>query len=506
MKHATQAILTSLAIASLALGCGSMPVGKKNASESRSGGTSGSSSSRPTLNMSGAVALAIKGTSTSLNLATEPNVVASNNLMKVASDGSLSPAFTDYNPDIQVSKVWIVKNHVFLLFTKSFAMIPGEDKTSADTCWDGSATAATPQHCPTMPKCLLGYADVSDGVVKCVSPGLTQLADFSGGNSAIQFDDAGNLFYAGSVNQTTTNGSIIAYNKFKPSGIDKWDASTQTLKTITPFFQSQDASTVGLGFIVFNNGDVWQSGSITYASGQTVKSSASFDWAAKFPDGNTYGSLAVGGDAGRLLCQPMTALCNASIVKIDAGYNTTTVYKGLGGRYPMTSSSGKVMALNYRGGKPSVYKVFPEYKEYDLSVISKTIANATGNGNDILHANVDNIVVVAGTDTSGSYHLTSFDIDSEKETDLLPHNQIEIHSMASTATSIIFSGTTQGAGLDDGATGAVMGKIDLKTGQVSLKQGATTVTQIQTVQVIQSPRAAPAPAPAPIPAPAPTSK
>jgi hypothetical protein len=462
MKHATQAMLTMMITAASLVGCGKLEKAATS-KDVRDANGSGGAATKPTLNLSGAIALAVKGAGSSLALASEPDVVSSTNLMKVSSDGSLSSAFTSYNPNIHVSKVWIVKNHVFLLFKDSIPMIPGEDKTTVDTCWDGSPTVTPPQ-CPTMPTCLLGYADVSDGVVKCVNPGLTYLTEFRSGKSSVQFDDAGNLFYAGTVNKTTANGAIIAYNVHRKAGIDRWDASTKAITT-----NSNPSSD---GFIVFSNGDTWQTdgtnaGSITSASGKTVKSLSGFGWAMKFPDGNTYASSGAG------------------LVKLDADYNYTLVKSGQVGGYPSLSASGKVLTISNadsKFGKVSVYKVFPEYKAFDLSVINKAIPTAIGNGTDILQAYAGNSLIVAGTDSSGNYHLTSFDVESEKETDLLPNNQVHILSMASTATSVVFSGEVVGASLDDGATGNVMGQVDLKTGQVSLKSGATTVTQVQTIK------------------------
>ena len=350
MKHATQAMLTMMITAASLVGCGSMPASKKSSVR----GSDASGDYHPfVLNLAGAVGLAVAPSKASLALANSSGSFAptaeekSNSLLKIAEDGTLSSAYgtplgveknraTQEWVTPQVSQVWSNKNLIVLKLAKAIPLVsPEKDQTAYDektgiyTCWNGVVSAEGPGACIAPPSCLLGYADKTDGIVRCVDSALTSFivnVDIPLINP-IQFDSAGNIYFGGSFGH---DGKIKMFN-----------IATYELKIISKYVGIFNVNAAG-DLRVIGNG-----------------------WITNFPDGKTYmGTL----DA---------------VYKLDG--DTKTKYCDCVSNQVYTTSSGKVVAL----GLDKVTQLFPNVTE----LASLSIAQATGGNNPLVALSGSTIVI-----------------------------------------------------------------------------------------------------------------
>jgi len=444
MKHATQAMLTMMITAASLVGCGSMPASKKSSVR----GSDASGDYHPfVLNLAGAVGLAVAPSKASLALANSSGSFAptaeekSNSLLKIAEDGTLSSAYgtplgveknraTQEWVTPQVSQVWSNKNLIVLKLAKAIPLVsPEKDQTAYDektgiyTCWNGVVSAEGPGACIAPPSCLLGYADKTDGIVRCVDSALTS---FDGNGQPIlnpvQFDNAGNIYFGGSFG---LDGKLKMF-----------DISTHQLTTVT-------TAQLG-GFNVNASGDMWFKyvfGLGVYykpANGKVTKISGlnGFAWVTNFPDGKTYmGSL-------------------DTVSKLDG--TTTTKYCDCAGGQVYTTSSGKVVEI----GLDKVTQIYPTVTP--LAPISM-VTGAVGNSRLVAHSG--STIVLAGQDSGSNYKLQSYNVDTQKQVDLIPDNSIQVRSLGIKGNTVYFSGTKGGLGLDD--ISAVSGKINLDTKELT---------------------------------------
>ena len=450
MKHATQAILT-LTIASLALGCGKLEKSATSKDVRDANNTASNDPEKPidagqisapgsiAIDLQGAVALALTAPSAALNLADEPQ----SNLQRINADGTMSSAFSKFNPGAVVEKLYVQNNYTFLAFKKGINLLPdgvkiqsGYDKaTKIQTCWDG-AKVALGTLCTAIPTCVLVYADNSNGILKCVDYDIFSMY----GANPIQFDKNGTLYYR-AAGKNDIGGLLRKLDQGKMTPIATGEIGD---------FAISDA-----GDVAYRVGA--NSLHVSSSSGEVKKLPLAMGQPVTFPDGNIYVMRDAEGDLSKY--NP------AGLEKIPSpdGFfaETRTGFK-VGEKY---------FALGCQKGctKHALIQFYPTRQVFPLkNMVYPSGTMQKVGGGELVHIAQDGglvvIPVMDGNKADGYVEkLLLYNLDTNTEKNILPSG-ISITAVAVDAKRNVvhFAGKADGLGLTD-AVGEVTGSIDLNT-------------------------------------------
>lgn len=441
----------------LLVGCG-----KKSGGSSGNAATAPAGSAQPgvlQLDLSGAAALAVVGTtsSTSLDLtgtgtATDTDTVdpCAKSLFKVDTDGNLTSALSGCTTAIQIKRVFHSGSTTLLVFAPV-------------------AQSGLPSAFPLLPKdagrtqfvsCTLGYVDRDDGVLMCLDD--TTIAPGSGDGSYFQTDSTGSIFYLGG-----NNTAHLAVQKI----------STDTMQVTA----ATDADEID-NFNVSSSGDLtFHTKTVNFlrqkkADGteSEIANDSTPAWLASFPNSQLY----VMDTAGKL-----SEVQNG---KVQAASTTPNLPFGTISESVTKTTSGQMVSVTYNpqcatNGETNCVSVATLYP--DASVHPITTIDRYENQNSPVYAQNGNNAIVAGTTNSSVPHLVLY--DGTKETDLLPGQQVHVSTVAISGSTVYFSGVSKSAALlDDGTqapTGTVSGTVDLSTLKVSYSSAGQAISQFEPV-------------------------
>jgi hypothetical protein len=372
----------------------------------------------------------------------------------VTASGAVVPAITSGTEDYVQQFFIAPDDRVYVVFTRPINL-------SDPTTWDG-------------PKCILAEVDRETGVPSCIDGTLSWInwpSPGSGGNSAVQFDAAGAIYYSGS---TTTGGTVVRKSL---NGI-----STDLVSDNIQLNQ----------FVVLPNGDVLLSG-LSRSSGnqwlrrltasgslQTLRGTGT-NFLRLFPDGNVYmGGLFSGSnpwDAGVARYLTSTNQMDPRYWLGDS-YQTPEPYHRVSdfypdtcppNRYPLCGSGwyGSYISNAIETSDDQVFTVVgPPGGGGFLMKYYPTVALATTSVEKVLASvAAGNEVVVSGLNDAGQNETIVYHPATDTETQLIgPDNEIEMYHLTYMPddNSVMFEG------LRFSDNHVVLGQIDLETDNVTV--------------------------------------
>jgi hypothetical protein len=397
-------------------------------------------------NIGGATALALQGTTTMhavRRMAVQASAPAvGSNLQAVSGSGQLSDAVSSGTASIShfligpTGKLYV-----------GFAQPVNLSNTSSPT-WPSSG-------------CVLAQVDPSTGIPACIDSSLSMIA-WSGvspdPSPAIQFDDAGGIYYTGSANGTTVLRRYL-------NGV--------STNLIAPGIDLQHWLVMGDGSVLIT-GETWAT-SATWT--RRIDPSGSVQtiaprWAnflAAFPDNNAY----IGTDSGvfryltsehRLDPEPWLSSTPGTTAWNDATTICSTNHSGLNGSCGwnlnymtssfQTSDGKEIVTAGFGGSSGAVaMQYYPTVKFLSTEVKNVSVAHAAGNN-----------LLLAGLTGAGQNVLTLYNTATDTETELIgPSNEIEIYHL----DYVVSQNKVMFDGLRFSDNNYVIGSVDLGTHQVN---------------------------------------
>ena len=454
MKHATQAILIILAL-TLAVGCGKLEKAATSKDVRDANNTTTTNDEKPidvgqisapgsiAIDLQGAVALALTAPSAALNLAGEPQ----SNLQRINADGTMSSAFSKFNPGAVVKNLYVQNNYTFIVFEKGINLLPegvvsksGRDNDGSTICWDGAKIPRHTAGCPVpYPTCALVFAENSNGILKCVDYDVLRMYAVSETPNPIQFDKNDTMYY-----RALGKNNMGLFLRKLDHG------------KMTPIATGEIGD-----FAISDAGDVaYRVGAnslhVSSSSGEVKKLPLAMGQPVTFPDGNIYVMRDAEGDLSKY--NP------AGLEKIPSpdGFfaETRTGFK-VGEKY---------FALGCQKGctKHALIQFYPTRQVFPLKNMVYPSGTMQKVGGELVHIAQDGglvvIPVMDGNKADGYVEkLLLYNLDTNTEKNILPSG-ISITAVAVDAKRNVvhFAGKADGLGLTD-AVGEVTGSIDLNT-------------------------------------------
>jgi hypothetical protein len=313
------------------------------------------------------------------------------------------------------------------------------------------------------PNCVLAEVDSDSGNPVCVDSqissvttlfGMNGFYGMSGGNSPIQFDNAGNIYYVGFVTPTGNSqppiGGMVTLRKNVNGTVSNLISDNVTIRD----------------FVVLGDGTVILSGTTTSTQTSWVRkitpsgslsnlsATSPSTFIKKFADGNVYlgfnGSSSVGvrrylTSTGALDSKWWISgfdfinshFQTASVCNGSSGYQKYPGYCGTQGSFLSTSfnigNSSTVVVAGLRGQNgTTLMQYYPTVEPLSTSIKNVTLAQMVGNK-----------LILAGSTDDSVNSLVVFDLATYQETILVDaSNEVEVYNMSYIAgtNKIMFNG------------------------------------------------------------------
>lgn len=331
------------------------------------------------------------------------------------------------------------------------------------------------------PVCVLAEVDADTGNPRCVDYQLASVTNVgyssvpNSNNNAIQFDDAGNIYYMGflysSAESCTPSSSVATWceRSWRPTLRKAIGGNVRSL--VSDFVDN-------FNFIVIGDGSVLLTGSTNSTGANWTRHLSATDsltnidattrasFLQRFADGNVY--YGVSGATGSGIRRVLT-----STATVDPKWWISSQFSGVGSqvdshfpsyslcsqaftfgsvcagfdlRYVMNFGTSQTLAISSAMmGKAQLVQMYPSPQLVTTSLTNLTVAEKAGD-----------LVALAGTTESGVNSLILFNPVTLQETVLMDQsNQVEIYSLAfvSTTRKLMFNG------LDFATNRYVMGEV-----------------------------------------------
>ena len=311
------------------------------------------------------------------------------------------------------------------------------------------------------PNCVLAEVDADSGNPVCVDSqisnvttmfGMNGFYGMSGGNSPIQFDNAGNIYYVGFVTPSanTPIGGMVTLRKNVNGTVSNLISDNVTIRD----------------FVVLGDGTVILSGTTTSTqtswvrkispSGSLSNLSATnpSTFLKKFADGNVYLGFNNSSSTGVRRYLTSTGALDSkwwisSFDFVNSYFQTASVCNGNGGfqKYPgFCGSQGSFLSTSFNIGTSSTVVVaglrgqngttlmqyYPTVEPLSTSIKNVTLAQMVGNK-----------LLLAGSTDDNVNSLVVFDLTTYQETVLVDaSNEVEVYNMSYIAATnkIMFNG------------------------------------------------------------------
>lgn len=313
------------------------------------------------------------------------------------------------------------------------------------------------------PNCVLAEVDADSGNPVCVDSqissvttmfGMSGFYGMSGGNSPIQFDNAGNIYYVGFATSTGNGqmpvGGMLTLRKNVNGTISNLISDNVTIRD----------------FVVLGDGTVILSGTTTSTQTSWVRkitptgslsnlsATNPSTFLRKFADGNVYLGFNNSSSTGVRRYLASTGALDpkwwiSSSDFFNSYFQTASVCSGNGGyqKYPgFCSTQGSFVSTSFNIGNSSTVVVaglrgqngtslmqyYPTVEPLSTSIKNVTLAQMVGNK-----------LILAGSTDDNVNSLVVFDLDTYQETILVDgSNEVEVYNMSYiTATNkIMFNG------------------------------------------------------------------
>jgi hypothetical protein len=331
------------------------------------------------------------------------------------------------------------------------------------------------------PVCVLAEVDADTGNPRCVDYKLASVTNAgyspvrNSNNNAIQFDDAGNIYYMGflysSDDSCTPSSSVATWceRSWRPTLRKAVGGNVKSL--ISDFVDNFNFVVVGDGSVVLtgstnSTGANWTRRIAATDSVMNIDATTRASFLQRFADGNIYYGVsgATGSGIRRVLTAtatvdpkwwissqfsgignqvdshfPSHALCSQAFTfgAVCAGYDL---------RYVMNFGTSQTLAISSSMmGKAQLVQMYPSPQLVTTSLTNLTVAEKVGD-----------LVALSGTTDSGVNSLVLFNPTTLQETVLMDQsNQVEIYSLAfvSSTRKLMFNG------LDFATNRYVMGEV-----------------------------------------------
>ena len=326
------------------------------------------------------------------------------------------------------------------------------------------------------PNCLLAEVDATSGNPVCVDSaavGVTMSMGYYGannGNPPIQFDDAGNIYYAASL-PTQGGPPLLTLRKYVNGTVSNLINENITLR---------DFLVLGDGSVIISGTTVSTQTSwlrLITASGalRGLSSNAYINFIRKFADGNVYFGISpsgsVQGGVRRFLVgtaaldtKNWIGQSNGDPQLSSASFDSSPMCQWNSGyqKYPgFCSTSGGTVSATFNVGTSETYVLAGQrgivgtmlMRYYpSVDVVKTTITNVT------LAQQVGNKIILAGTNAESVNTLSVIDLTTLQETVIIDSsNEVEIYNLSyiSATNRIMFNGLR----FSDGKF--VIGEVDL---------------------------------------------
>ena len=333
------------------------------------------------------------------------------------------------------------------------------------------------------PVCVLAEVDADTGNPRCVDYKLANVTNAgyslvrNSNNNAIQFDDAGNIYYMGflysSDDSCTPSSSVATWceRSWRPTLRKAVGGNVKSL--ISDFVDNFNFVVVGDGSVVLtgstnSTGANWTRRISATDSVMNIDATTRASFLQRFADGNIYYGVsgATGSGIRRMLTStatvdpkwwissqfsgsgsqvdshfPPNALCSGAFT-----FGYSPVCAGYDLRFVMNFGTSQTLAISSSMmGKAQLVQMYPSPQLVTTSLTSLTVAEKVGD-----------LVALAGTTESGVNSLVLFNPTTFQETVLMDQsNQVEIYSLAfvSSTRKLMFNG------LDFATNRYVMGEV-----------------------------------------------
>ena len=312
------------------------------------------------------------------------------------------------------------------------------------------------------PNCILAEVDADTGNPVCVDSQITAVSSsfgvfgpFSGTvtNAPIQFDQAGNIYYVGTIpNTSSVPGPAMTTLRRSSNGVMTSLVTDNSM--IRDFLVLEDGSVIVSG-MTSSTQTSWVRRISRTGSLSNISSSSQSNFLRRFSDGNIYMSF-MGAQMGVQRFLPATGAMDPkpwigwsgtglpeahfSPQPLCSGVGPTTSYPGFcGGSGGMISASFNVgtsktlVVAGFRSaGGTSLFQYVPTVAPITVSMKNITLATMVGRK-----------LILAGTTAEGVNSMSVLNLDTYQETVLIDaSNEIEVYNLSYiTATNkIMFNG------------------------------------------------------------------
>ena len=310
------------------------------------------------------------------------------------------------------------------------------------------------------PNCLLAEVDANSGNPVCVDSTVTNVTMSMGyygmnnGNPPIQFDDAGNIYYAATVPVQNT-APLMTLRKYVNGTVSNLVNENMNLRD---FLVSGDGTVIVSGTTV-STMTAWLR---TVSPGGALRSLASnvnINFIRRFADGNIYFGIAPGPSAQGGVRRYLTATnsldanywigqSNGMLQSNTAGFDSSSLCMFNNGyqKYPgFCSGAGSMVAATFNLGSTdtfvlagqrgmmgtSLMRYYPTVDVIRTSVTNVTLAQQVGTK-----------LILAGTTADGVNSLVVIDLTTFQETVIIDaSNEIEVYNLSyiSATNKIMFN-------------------------------------------------------------------
>jgi len=310
-----------------------------------------------------------------------------------------------------------------------------------------TATALTSGATP----CVLAEVNPDTGVPSCIDDALSSIrltpTMFGRGNSPVQFDSAGNIYYLGSQNVNGGSPKQVLRKYVNGNVVSLINDNI----TINDFVVLPDGSSLLYGATASTNA-TWLR-KLSPAGGlSSISNSANIYFMRKFADGNIYiGQFANGGAS---IIRWITATSqidpkpwSTTMMNADAYFNVAYLCWQNSSKYPGFCSgsgvavsalfnfgSGRTLATVGNGGTAgsNLFQFFPTVESTNTILKNVTLA-----------ISVNSKLILAGLTESGVNSLTVYDPETGQETVVVDQtNEVEVYNLTYIAATnrIMFNG------------------------------------------------------------------
>lgn len=365
-------------------------------------------------------------TSNAVGIALPATGASGSGLLAVNRDGSVVDAVSNGTAPIQ-DFYSAPNNRVYVTFRTATAL----------------TTGATP--------CVLAEINPDSGVPTCVDNELSSIrltpTMYGRGNSPIQFDASGNIYYLGSLNVNGASPKQVLRKYVSGTVVSLINDNI----TINDFVVLPDGSTLLSGSTA-STGATWLRKLSPSGGLSTINNSVNVTFMRKFADGNIYiGQI---GNSGGTIIRWLTATSQidpkpwtTGMMNTDAYFNVAYLCWQNSSRFPgFCSGSGiqfsalfnfgstRTLATVGNGGSSgsNLFQFYPTVESTNTILKNVTLA-----------ISVNNKMILAGTTEGGVNSLTVYDPETYQETVVVDQtNEVEVYNLTYIAATnrIMFNG------------------------------------------------------------------